>query len=248
MIAVRDLSKRFADHDVLDGISLEVRRGEVAAVMGPSGGGKSTLLRCLNGLEAFDAGTVRIDELELGAGIHPRRDARLLQTVRRRLGFVFQQFNLFPHRTVVENVIEAPIHVLGLARDEAVARARRLLERVGLPEKDDAYPRHLSGGQQQRVAIARALAMEPEAMLFDEPTSALDPAMANEVLAVIADLARAGQTMLVVTHSTSFALGAATTVHVLAAGRNVESGPPERVLKDPQHALTRRFLSNVVRR
>jgi polar amino acid transport system ATP-binding protein len=248
MISVRDLRKRFADHDVLDGISLDVRGGEVAAVMGPSGGGKSTLLRCLNGLEAFDAGTVRIGELELRAGIHPRRDAPLLLTVRRRLGFVFQQFNLFPHRTVLENLTEAPVHVLGLARDEAVARARRLLERVGLPEKERAYPRHLSGGQQQRVAIARALAMEPQAMLFDEPTSALDPAKANEVLSVIADLARAGQTMVVVTHSTSFALRAATTVHVLAAGRNVESGPPDRILGDPQHALTRGFLSDVVRR
>jgi ABC-type polar amino acid transport system ATPase subunit len=248
LIAVRDLRKRFGEHDVLGGISLDVRRGEVAAVMGPSGGGKSTLLRCLNGLEAFDAGTVRIGELELRAGIHPRRDARLLQTVRRRLGFVFQQFNLFPHRTVLQNLIEAPVHVLGLARDEAVARAHRLLERVGLPEKEHAYPRHLSGGQQQRVAIARALAMEPEAILFDEPTSALDPAMANEVLAVIADLARAGQTMVLVTHSTSFALGAATTVHVLAGGQTVESGPAEQVLEHPQNALTRRFLSNDVRR
>jgi ABC-type polar amino acid transport system ATPase subunit len=248
MIAVRELRKRFGNQEILGGISLDVRRGEVAAVMGPSGGGKSTLLRCLNGLEPFDAGAVAIGDLELRPGMHPRRDARLLQAVRRHLGFVFQQFNLFPHRTVLENLIEAPIHVLGLARDEAVARARRLLERVGLPEKEDAYPRHLSGGQQQRVAIARALAMEPEAMLFDEPTSALDPAMANEVLTVIADLARGGQTMVVVTHSTAFALGAATTVHVLAAGRTVESGPAERVLNDPHHDLTRRFLSNVVRR
>jgi ABC-type polar amino acid transport system ATPase subunit len=244
MIAVRDLVKRFGGQEVLAGISLDVQKGEVAAVMGPSGGGKSTLLRCLNGLETFDGGAVRIGDSELTATTHPRRDARLLQSIRRRVGFVFQQFNLFPHLTVLQNLVEAPVHVLGLGRDEAALRARRLLERVGLPQKENAYPRHLSGGQQQRIAIARALAMEPEAMLFDEPTSALDPAMANEVLEVIADLARAGQTMVVVTHSTSFAIGVATIVHILGEGHAVESGPPSRVLKEPAHSLTRRFLAN----
>jgi len=244
MIRVRDVAKRFGGLNVLAGVSLEVKKGEVAAVMGPSGGGKSTLLRCINGLETIDAGAVAIGDAELTAATHHRRDARLLRSIRQRVGFVFQQFNLFPHLTVLENLIEAPVHVAGLGRDQAVDRARRLLERVGLPEKEEAYPRQLSGGQQQRIAIARALAMEPDAILFDEPTSALDPAMANEVLEVIADLARAGQTMVVVTHSTSFALGAATTVHILAEGRAIESGPPGKVLTNPEHVLTRRFLAN----
>ncbi len=244
MIRVRDVVKRYAGQGVLAGISLEIKKGEVAAIMGPSGGGKSTLLRCINGLETIDGGAVAIGDQELTAATHHRRDARLLQSIRRRVGFVFQQFNLFPHLTVLENLIEAPVHVAGLDREQAVERARRLLERVGLPQKEEAYPRQLSGGQQQRIAIARALAMEPEAILFDEPTSALDPAMAAEVLEVITDLARAGQTMVVVTHSTSFALGAATTVHVLAEGRAIESGAPTKVLQEPEHALTRRFLAN----
>ena len=247
MISVRHLVKRFGATDVLKDVSLTVARGEVAAIMGPSGTGKSTLLRCINGLDAFEAGSVEVGDCRLTPALQPRRDAALLRTVRRRVGFVFQQFNLFPHLTVLENVIEAPVHVLGLAQEEAVAKARPLLERVGLPHKADAYPRHLSGGQQQRVAIARALAMEPEAVLFDEPTSALDPAMANEVLSVISDLARSGQTMLVVTHAVPFAAAAATTVHVLADGRAVESGPADRVLADPQHPATRAFLADVAR-
>src|SRR5262249_13187584 len=160
----------------------------------PSGGGKSSFLRCLNGLEAFQAGEVRVGDDSLKPDTEPRRDAGLLRRIRRRVGFVFQQFNLFPHLTVLENVIETPVHVLGSTGEAAVARARAILERVGLAEKLDALPRHLSGGQQQRVAIARALAMEPDVILFDEPTSALDPVMTREVLAVIADLARGGQT------------------------------------------------------
>jgi ABC-type polar amino acid transport system ATPase subunit len=245
MIVVKGLVKRHGALEVLKGISLEVKKGEVAAVIGPSGGGKSTFLRCLNGLEPFQGGEVRLGDSVLTPATHPARDAPLLQSVRRRVGFVFQQFNLFPHLTVLENVTEAPIHVLGLGRDEARARGKALLERVGLGEKLDKLPRQLSGGQQQRVAIARTLAMEPEAILFDEPTSALDPVMTGEVLDVIADLARGGQTMVVVTHAMSFAKGVATTVHLFADGYDVEHGPPEKVLGDPQHPVTQAFLREV---
>jgi polar amino acid transport system ATP-binding protein len=243
VIAVRGLVKRFGANAVLKGVSLDVSPGEVAAVMGASGSGKSTLLRCINGLEAFEAGSVDVGERRLGPNVHPRRDAELLRAVRRKVGFVFQQFNLFPHLDVLGNLIEAPRRVLGLEREVAVDRARRLLERVGLPHKLEAFPRHLSGGQQQRVAIARALAMEPEVVLFDEPTSALDPAMAAEVMSVIADLARSGQTMVVVTHAVGFAEKTASTVHILADGVAVESGPPQRVLKEARHPATRAFLS-----
>ncbi len=242
MIVVQGLVKRFASAEILKGISLEVKRGEVAAVIGPSGGGKSTFLRCLNGLENFQNGEVRVGDHRLTPRTHPRRDARLLEAVRRTVGFVFQQFNLFPHRTVLENVIEAPVHVLKMPRAEAIEKARALLDRVGLSDKLDALPRQLSGGQQQRVAISRALAMEPQVMLFDEPTSALDPVMAGEVLAVISDLARAGQTMIVVTHLMDFARNVATTVHVFAGGCDVESGAPAQIFGDPRHPTTRAFL------
>jgi ABC-type polar amino acid transport system ATPase subunit len=244
LISVRGLRKRYGALEVLNGLSLEVAPGEVAAVMGASGSGKSTLLRCINGLEAFDAGSVEVGDCRLAPGADTTGDRALLLKIRRRVGFVFQHFNLFPHRTVLENVIEAPIHVLGLRHEAAVERARRLLDRVGLPRKLDAYPRHLSGGEQQRVAIARALAMEPRVVLFDEPTSALDPAMAAEVLAVMTDLARSGQTMIVVTHAVGFARAAATTVHVLAHGVTVESGPPHRVLDEPCDAATRALLAH----
>jgi ABC-type polar amino acid transport system ATPase subunit len=242
VISVRDLVKRHGDQTVLKGVSLDVAAGEVAAVIGPSGGGKSTLLRCLNGLEPFEAGTVRVGEHELTPRTHPRRDAGLLQAVRRTVGFVFQQFNLFPHMTALGNLVEAPCRVLGEPREAAEGRALSLLERVGLREKRDALPRSLSGGQQQRVAIARALMMRPKAMLFDEPTSALDPVMAGEVLAVMADLARGGQTMVVVTHSMSFARGVAKEVFVMADGLVVERGAPAKVFEAPQHAVTRSFL------
>jgi ABC-type polar amino acid transport system ATPase subunit len=246
MIAVREISKRFGGFSVLDCVSLTVAPGEVAAIVGPSGSGKSTLLRCINGLDGFDSGEVEVGDCRIGPCLDVRRDARLLQTVRRRVGFVFQQFNLFPHLSVLGNIIEAPVHVLGLGRDEAVARACKLLERVGLPHKLDAWPRQLSGGEQQRAAIARALAMEPEVMLFDEPTSALDPAMANEVLAVISDLARSGQTMVVVTHAIEFAISAAAVTHVLCQGKVVESGPAAKVLRQPRNAATRSFLSQAI--
>jgi ABC-type polar amino acid transport system ATPase subunit len=230
MIAVREVSKRWAGLPVLDRVSLTVSPGEVAAIVGPSGSGKSTLLRCINGLEGFDSGEVEVGACRLTPRLDVRREARLLQNVRRRVGFVFQQFNLFPHLSVLGNVVEAPIHVLGLEREDAVARARRLLKRVGLQHKLDAWPHQLSGGEQQRAAIARALAMEPEVMLFDEPTSALDPAMAGEVMAVISDLARSGQTMLVVTHAIEFAISLAKVAYSLCEGRIVESGPPAAVL------------------
>ncbi len=245
MISVADLVKRHGETEVLRGLSLEVGRGEVAAVIGPSGGGKSTLLRCINGLEPFQGGTVTVGPDRLTPSIDPRRDARLLRSVRRRVGFVFQHFNLFPHLTVLQNLVEAPRQVLGEARAAAESRAASLLERVGLTGKERARPRDLSGGQRQRVAIARALMMEPEAMLFDEPTSALDPAMANEVLGVMADLAEGGQTMVVVTHDLRFAARVAANVHVVAQGRVVEHGPPREVFQSPSHAVTRSFLESV---
>jgi ABC-type polar amino acid transport system ATPase subunit len=243
MISVENLVKKHGTQLVLDGVSLEVRRGEVAAVIGPSGGGKSTLLRCVNGLEAFQAGTVRVGELTLQPDDARRGAAPALRAVRRRVGMVFQQFNLFPHLSVLENVLLGPRVALRQPRDAAEPEAKRLLERVGLGDKLNARPEQLSGGQQQRVAIARALAVKPEAILFDEPTSALDPRMAGEVLAVIADLARGGQTMVVVTHAMDFARRVATTVHVMHAGRVAESGPPEQVFGSPREAVTREFLA-----
>jgi len=244
VIKTTGLVKRHGSLEVLKGISFEVKTGEVAAVIGPSGGGKSTFLRCINGLDVFQGGSVEVGDYTLTPGTHPRRDALLLQRVRQRVGFVFQAFNLFPHLTALENVTEAPIHVRGLSHDVAEARGKELLARVGLAEKFSSLPRQLSGGQQQRVAIARALAMEPEAILFDEPTSALDPVMTQEVLSVITDLAKGGQTMIVVTHAMGFAREVATSVHVFADGYDVEHGPPARVFGDPQHATTKAFLSD----
>jgi polar amino acid transport system ATP-binding protein len=241
MIEACDLIKRHGDLEVLRGVSLKVGRGEVAAIIGPSGGGKSTFLRCLNGLESFQDGWVAIDGLRLGP--QPTANELRLRALRLRLGMVFQQFNLFPHRTVLQNVTEAPIHVLGLRRDAAEARARALLERVGMGDKLLAQPRQLSGGQQQRVAIARALAMGPQAVLFDEPTSALDPRMTAEVLSVIADLARDGLTMVVVTHAMAFARQVAHSVHVLSEGRMVESGPPAQIFEAARSPITRAFLA-----
>jgi len=243
MIEAIDLVKDHGALRVLDGISLKVARGEVAAIIGPSGGGKSTFLRCLNGLERFQGGSVIIDGERLVAGAAEREREAVLAGVRRKVGMVFQGFNLFPHMDVLRNVVEAPVHVLGLGRAEAEARAEALLARVGLGDKLLAMPRQLSGGQQQRVAIARALAMQPEAILFDEPTSALDPRMTGEVLAVIADLARDGQTMLVVTHAMPFARQLAHTVHVFGGGRVIESGPPAQIFEAPRHEATRLFLA-----
>jgi ABC-type polar amino acid transport system ATPase subunit len=242
MIETIDLYKSHGSLQVLRGVSLSVAEGEVAAIIGPSGGGKSTFLRCLNGLEVFQAGEVRIGDQTLSCGTPTRQNQQALRAVRLQLGMVFQQFNLFPHLTVLGNVIEAPMQVLNMSRDEAVQRAKSLLDRVGLAEKIDVRPDKLSGGQQQRVAIARALAMQPKAMLFDEPTSALDPRMTAEVLAVMADLAASGQTMIVVTHAMSFARRAAKTVHVFHEGIVAESGPPAQIFDAPQNPVTREFL------
>lgn len=247
MIVVRNLVKRYGSNEILKGISFEVRQGEVHSIVGPSGGGKSTFLRCINGLDPFQAGEVRVGDHVLTPATNPRSDARLLEAVRRQVGFVFQQFNLFPHLSVLQNVIEAPLRVLKLKRGDALQRAEKLLARVGLAAKHDAYPKDLSGGQQQRVAIARALVMEPAAILFDEPTSALDPVMAGEVLSLMADLAQDGQTMIVVTHSMGFARNVANQVHVFADGYDVENGPPSKVFEDPRHATTKSFLSQTAK-
>jgi ABC-type polar amino acid transport system ATPase subunit len=243
MIEVRDLVKRHGALEVLRGVSLDVARGEVAVIIGPSGGGKSTFLRCLNGLETFQGGTVTIGDVCLDCQTSGSVRGELLRKVRRNVGMVFQSFNLFPHRSVLQNVTEAPVCVLGLDLAHAEERARRLLDRVGLADKLHAMPRQLSGGQQQRVAIARALAMEPQAILFDEPTSALDPRMTAEVLSVMTDLARDGQTMIVVTHAIRFARQVAHSVHVFGEGRVIESGPPQQVLDDPREAATRLLLA-----
>ncbi len=243
MIEVRHLVKFHNSLRVLDGVSLTVGRGEVAVIVGPSGGGKSTLLRCINGLETFEQGEVHVEDIVLRTNGSAGGDDALRQ-LRRRVGMVFQQFHLFPHLRVLDNVMSGPMWALGKPRDEVDATARRLLERVGMSDKLDAWPEQLSGGQQQRVAIARALAMRPQAILFDEPTSALDPRMSGEVLRVIADLADEGQTMVVVTHAMSFARRVADTVHVMHLGRVAESGPPEQIFSQPRHDATRAFLAS----
>lgn len=245
MIRVEALFKRYNDSDVLRGVTMDVRKGEAAVIIGASGGGKSTLLRCINALEPFDAGAVHVDNLTIHPGNGNGRPAGDHIALRRRVGMVFQQFNLFPHFTAFENVMSGPLYALGLTRDEAEDRARKLLSRVGLADKLNHKPAALSGGQQQRVAIARALANEPEVILFDEPTSALDPRMTGEVLAVMADLASSGQTMLVVSHAMDFVRRSAHRVHVMDQGQVVESGPPQQIFESPTHAATREFLSEV---
>ncbi|GHF81588.1 amino acid ABC transporter ATP-binding protein [Streptomyces griseosporeus] len=250
MVDIRSVHKSFGPLDVLKGIDLQVRTGEVTVVLGPSGSGKSTLLRTINHLEKVDRGAISVDGALIGyrrSGdkLHELPEREVLKQ-RTRIGFVFQNFNLFPHLTVLENVIEAPVAALKRPRDQAVATARRLLERVGLADKADAYPRQLSGGQQQRVAIARALALEPKLLLFDEPTSALDPELVGEVLDVIKDLAHQGTTMIVVTHEIGFAREVADTVVFMDDGRIVEQGPPAEVLDRPRHERTRAFLSKVL--
>jgi len=241
MISLRNVVKRYGSQEVLRNVCMSVARGEVCVLLGPSGGGKSTLLRTINGLETFDGGTIEVSGTVLPPESGAARDAALLR-IRRTVGMVFQQFNLFPHRTVLQNVIEAPIHVLKQPHDQAVARAKQLLERVGMLQKCDARPASLSGGQQQRVAIARTLAMQPEAILLDEPTSALDPNTTAEVVSVMQDLAKSGQGMIVVTHGMQFARNVAHTVHILHSGCIIESGPPDQVFDNPQHEVTRGFL------
>lgn len=250
MIRADRVCKSFGALTVLEGISLEVPRGQVLCLIGPSGSGKSTFLRCINHLEQVDAGRLYVDGELVGyrerAGrlyeLHPREAARQ----RRDIGMVFQHFNLFPHRTVLGNIVEAPTQVKKQSKREARQRAGELLERVGLAEKANAYPAQLSGGQQQRVAIARALAMDPKLMLFDEPTSALDPELVGEVLAVMRELAESGMTMVVVTHEMGFAREVADSLVFMDRGVVVESGPPAELLTAPRHDRTKSFLSRLL--
>jgi polar amino acid transport system ATP-binding protein len=243
MIEAQGIIKRHGSLEVLREVTLGFAGGEVAAIVGRSGAGKSTFLRCLNGLESFQGGSVIVDGLRVDAHTPPGERSRILRQVCRKVGMVFQSFNLFPHRSILQNVTEGPIHVLGLDRATAEERARRLIDRVGLLSKLDARPAQLSGGQQQRVAIARALAMEPRAILFDEPCAALDPIMTKEVLAVMTDLARDGLTMVVVTHDMKFARQVAHAVHVFDKGQLVESGPPLQVFEEPRHESTKLLLA-----
>lgn len=241
MIRVVELVKRFGLQTILKGVSLQVATGEVCVLLGPSGSGKSTLLRTINGLETFDAGEIHVGDISLPACEGAARQNALLK-IRRRVGMVFQQFELFPHRTVLQNITEAPVHVLKMPKEEAVQLAKQLLDRVGMLAKLDARPASLSGGQKQRVAIARTLAMQPDAILFDEPTSALDPRTTGEVIAVMQDLARDGQGMIVVTHGMQFARSVAHSVHILHSGRIIESGSPEKIFDAPEQEITRSFL------
>ena len=250
MVRAEQVCKSFGALQVLKGVTLSVERGQVLVLVGPSGSGKSTFLRCINHLETVSAGRLYVDGDLIGyhekAGklyeMSPRDAARQ----RRDIGMVFQHFNLFPHRTTLDNIIEAPVHVKKTGKAGATERARELLQQVGLSDKADAYPAQLSGGQQQRVAIARALAMDPKLMLFDEPTSALDPELVGEVLAVMKKLAGAGMTMIVVTHEMGFAREVADQLVFMDGGVIVESGAPREVLSNPQHERTKAFLSKVM--
>ncbi len=250
MLRLVGITKQYGDRPVLAGISLDVERSRVVALIGGSGSGKTTLLRCVNYLEAPTAGEVWLDGERIGVctrrGTAAPLPARLLRRQRSAIGMVFQQFNLFPHMTAIENVMEAPMAVLGLRRAEAQERGMALLAEVGLADRADHLPRQLSGGQQQRVAIARSLAMRPKLMLFDEPTSALDPELVGEVLAVMRRLAGSGMTMLVVTHEMRFAAAIADQVVFMDGGVIVEQGPPATVLRHPSHARTQAFLQRVL--
>lgn len=248
MVEIRDLHKHFGPLEVLKGIDIEVANGEVLVIIGPSGSGKSTLLRCINYLEEPTSGEIYVDNtLVNDRSLKHKAFQEHLNRTRCKMGMVFQQFNLFPHMTVLENVIESPIHVLRQDRPTAISKAEELLEMVGLAAKRDNYPATLSGGQQQRVAIARALAMEPSVMLFDEVTSALDPELVGEVLRVMETLAREGMTMLVVTHEMGFAEKMADRVVFMADGYVVEDAPPHEMFTNPQHERTKQFLAEVLK-
>ena len=251
IIEALNIHKAFGDLQILKGISLQVRRGEVVVLIGASGSGKTTFIRCINLLEDIQGGEIRVNGLPMGYrtradGSLVRDSERNIARQRRDIGMVFQRFNLFPHMTALENIIEAPIQVLGVPRQAALEQAHALLKRVGLADKASHYPSMLSGGQQQRVAIARALAMKPQAMLFDEPTSALDPETVGEVLQVMKELAEEGMTMVVVTHEMGFAREVADRVVVLDQGELIEQGPPEQIFSRPTHPRTQAFLSRVL--
>lgn len=239
MIKIEQLSKSYGSHQVLTNIDAEILRGEVVCLIGPSGSGKSTMLRCINGLEQYQGGQVSIDNVRVDA------NAASIQQIRQRVAMVFQRFNLFPHRTALENVMEGPVYVKKESIAETRERARDILASVGLAEKMSHYPSQLSGGQQQRVAIARALAMQPDAILFDEPTSALDPELVGEVLAVMRKLAEKGMTMVIVTHEMKFAREVSNRVLFLDGGRIAEQGPSEQVLTQPRNERMQDFLRRV---
>ena len=240
MIKVENLQKKFGENEVLSGITTEINKGEVVAIVGPSGSGKSTLLRCMNQLEELTSGTIWIDDQQLN-------DSKTnVMELRQKIGMVFQHFHLFPHKTVLENLIYAPMKVKGISRKEAESKAHQLLEQVGLSMKADEYPKRLSGGQKQRVAIARALAMEPEYMLFDEPTSALDPEMVKEVLDVMKLLGTTGMTMVIVTHEMAFAREAADRVLFLDEGQLVEENSPSEFFNEPKTERAKAFLDKVL--
>lgn len=250
LLELRSLTKSYGPLTVLHGIDLTVETHDVVAIIGPSGSGKSTLLRCVNFLEPYNGGAVIFEGTLVGyrdaGGRRQPASGRSIRDVRKKIGMVFQSFNLFPHKSVVENIVEGPMQVLGQERSQAYAYADHLLAKVGLSDKRNARPFTLSGGQQQRAAIARALAMKPQIMLFDEPTSALDPELTGEVLAAIRELATEGMTMLVVTHEMGFARDVANRVVFMDAGRVVEEGPPDRIFTSPQQDRTRDFLSRVL--
>jgi general L-amino acid transport system ATP-binding protein len=240
MIICREVHKWFGNFEALRGVSMDVFKGEVIVIFGPSGSGKSTFIRTLNRLEEHQRGLIIIDGIELTKNVHN------VEQIRMETGMVFQQFNLFPHLTVLQNIMLAPLHVRKWPKDKAEEVARQLLERVGIPEQASKYPMQLSGGQQQRVAIARALAMQPKIMLFDEPTSALDPEMIKEVLDVMIELAQSGMTMLVVTHEMGFAKAVADRMYFFDQGQIIESGTPEQIFTNPQEDRTKLFLSQIL--
>ena len=240
MIELSNVHKSFGKVEVLKGITASVEKGEVVCIIGPSGSGKSTILRCINGLESYDSGDISVE------GARVDSSAPSIVSIRTQVSMVFQRFNLFPHRTALENVIEGPVYVKKEPRAEALERGHALLARVGLAEKADVHPPQLSGGQQQRVAIARALAMQPKAILFDEPTSALDPELVGDVLSVMRKLADDGMTMVVVTHEMGFARDVADRVLFIDGGVIVEQGPPQDVIANPQHPRTRTFLTRLL--
>jgi len=249
MITIKDLHKSYNGHHLFKGISLDVKKGEVVAIIGPSGSGKSTFLRCINGLENFQKGEIIVDGIKLRStniSTAGKEDQEVIRKIRLKVGMVFQQFNLFPHMTVLENIIEAPVKVLGIDRNVSRENALTLLRRINLENKIDSLPEDLSGGEQQRLAIVRALAMKPEVMLFDEPTSSLDPEMVGEVLSVIKDLVNEGMTTLIVTHLMQFAREVADRVVVFDKGDIIDIGLPDEIFTNPKNERTKSFLSRII--